>query len=72
MNIELFYGMGWGGTEYYMRVDGVGFELSEGPDGQYGLDTEEEAKLQAVAILYQEFNYSDPIDDLVFQWDGSM
>lgn len=64
LDIKFTYGSSFVGTSYSMNVNGE--------DYGFGFDTEDEVKNKIVDILKNEYNYEIDINDIDFEWDGTM
>lgn len=64
LNVKFTYGGSFVGTSYSMNVNGK--------DYSFGFDIEEVVKNKIVDILKNEYDYEIDIDDINFEWDGTM
>lgn len=64
LDIKFECGRSFVGSSYSMIVNGKDYD--------FGLDVEDEVKTKIVEILKNEYNYEIDIDDIEFEWDGTM
>ena len=70
MNIEFKYGMGFGGTTYYMIITEPGEPIKMSDTGPSHVITEEQAKMRFIHILRTDFGIIMTPEEITFKWNG--